>query len=311
MLIIEPIIAAVLILIGPLLILWTSAFLCVAGAASALHAHHARYEILNRRPLQGGVHATIGVLWVAAAVTALVIVGFDPYLGVFITIFGFWLAQRTLRQLTRNHQLKTAAIAAIFATLVIASPAPAMAQAAPPQISTSVNVVELVNFACPHCQAEAQYTPQIAAATRAQGGLFRIAPIGPQKGGLPAPAVFIYYATASVEHNDSEKTQAIAQALYDGYKAQADLANNHGVLSWLQTQIPRIPYRAIQQQLATNHPEKRFDKAAWLAIKTSASVLPTFIYLSVATGAVIGIDQWQGEAPDLTKRVLDHLEANR
>jgi thiol-disulfide isomerase/thioredoxin len=184
---------------------------------------------------------------------------------------------------------------------------PTMAEAVAPP----VNVVELVNFACPHCRAEAQYTPQISAATRAQGGVFRIAPIGPQKGRLPVPAVFIYYAAASTEHNDSEKTQAIAQALYDGYKAQADLANDHGVLSWLQTQIPTIPYAAIQQQLSTDHPEKRFDKAAWLAIKTSASALPTFVYLSVTTGTVIGIDQWQGKASDLTRRVLDHVGANR
>jgi hypothetical protein len=221
-----------------------------------------------------------------------------------VAAFGFWFARRTLRW------IEVTAITALFVAPMVAPAAPAMAQSAALQAGAPVNVVELVNFACLHCRAESQYVPQIAAAVRAQGGVFRIAPIGPQNRTLPAPTVLVYYAAASAEHNDPTKTHAIAQAFYDGYKAQADLTNDHAVLSWLQTQIPAIPYRDIRRQLATAHPERRFDKAAWLAIKTSASVLPAFIYISAATGSIVWIDQWQGKASDLTKRVLDHLGAN-
>lgn len=297
----------------PLLIALAAAFLFAAGVATCVHAQAAAAALRAKRARRGALHGLVAVLWPPAAACAILLTGFDAYLGALTYAIGIVWLLVAYRQPPRGGRAFPVLGLALFGLGFLwgVVPYPAQAATSPPGVApprgAATDVVELVDFSCPHCRAEAQYIPQIARRVAEEGGIFRIAPIGPQQDGVPAPAVSVYYALLTASRNSARAGIAAAGALYRGYQAQADLAGPQGVLSWLETQMGTIPQARILRLLDTQRPQRRFWKAVGLAKAVSASLLPVFIYLSVGTGAVLGADQWRGDAGSLAKRVFHRL----
>lgn len=291
----------------PLLIALTAAFLFAAGVATCAHAQAAAAALRAKRARRGALHGLVAVLWPPAAACAILFTGFDAYLGALTYAIGIVWLLVTYRQPPCGGRVFPVLGLALFGIGFLWGLALYPAQAAASTRGAAIDVVELVDFSCPHCRAEAQYIPQIARRVAEEGGIFRIAPIGPQQDGVPAPAVSVYYALLTASRNSTRTGIAAAEALYRGYQAQADLAGAQGVLSWLETQMGTIPQARILSLLDTQRPQRRFWKAAGLARRASVSLLPAFVYLSATTGKVLGADQWRGDAGLLARRALHRL----
>lgn len=173
-----------------------------------------------------------------------------------------------------------------------------------------INVVEFVDFSCPHCIATAQYTPDIVKAVESTGGIFRIAPVGPIISDEPSRAVLVYYALMSATKNNSKIGFDAAIALYSGYANGAALDADDAVISWLSMNMTeKNDWKIVKQYIPVAG--RRLEKSARLVSSFHVTDLPTFAVLNGMNSETIGVYRWAGSGEKITASVIDAIQKSQ
>ncbi|MHB1666137.1 thioredoxin domain-containing protein [Thiomonas sp.] len=150
-----------------------------------------------------------------------------------------------------------------------------------------VYLVELANFACPHCDHMHAYEPGIAQAVKATGGEFDFAPAPAEK--QSDSAAKIYYAARQQGPVIAAETESLlfeAMAV-DGLPVQNA---TQGIVflqqDWPKT-IPAPDYDKLARDTADAAVEAAANKAITLGADMGASRLPAFIFIQ--NGAPVGM----------------------
>ncbi len=106
-------------------------------------------------------------------------------------------------------------------------------------LASGLDVVEIVNFKCPHCRHFDAYVPNFSSMVRAQGGIYRMAPVEPALKGDPAISVRFWYALDDL--SGDKIADKAAKYLYLGYQKGATLNSVAGIYSWLQDYMTGLP----------------------------------------------------------------------
>lgn len=194
-------------------------------------------------------------------------------------------------------------VAALVAPAVQAGDNPHLAGVDNPLRVGAPVVVEIVNFACPHCRLESTYVPRVARAATAAGGRLEVAPLQPAPGNAPAASVLAYYAeiTAYPQYG----VQA-ADAFYAGYAQGAALSSAHSALAWLGLQ--GLPTAKAYGLVGRPQLTARWTKALRLAGMVHLATYPTFVVINQDTGAIQRVFRWRGRTGQLTGRVVRYLK---
>lgn len=202
------------------------------------------------------------------------------------------------------------AFLSIAASFVVALPASA-------STPSQVNVVELVDLRCPYCYAVSQQVGGFADDVTIAGGIFEVAPIGPEADGAAATTVRVTYAALATL--GQRVSQQIVQALMEGYQQKALLDSVAAIRSWLSLTLTDTPihWSPITARMSGNTPDIRFYKAALLANRAHVDHVPAFVFLSGATGQVLGVvdrhplsdDQNASSVDDVARRLMRRARA--
>lgn len=165
-------------------------------------------------------------------------------------------------------------------------------------------LVEMVDLSCSHCAAFAPTASRIAAQVRSEGGIFRVAPVGPIIG-TDAPTLPVLAVYWSEIHQSDAEAQAIANSFYAGYQNNAALSGPAGITSWLDTRGITWPHTAnLHSRSLTAH----FFRAVQMAGNAGVTDLPAVVFVNPKSGAVTHVESWSGSAPDLGNRIAAYLK---
>lgn len=106
-------------------------------------------------------------------------------------------------------------------------------------VAAPVDVVELVNFQCPHCRHFDRYVSGLSKDVAATGGVYRMAPVLPALTNDPAVSVRFWYALEDI--SGERVADKAAKYLYLGYQKGATLNSVSGVESWLSDYMTGLP----------------------------------------------------------------------
>lgn len=171
-----------------------------------------------------------------------------------------------------------------------------------------VNVVEFIDFTCPHCLKVSPNNDEIAALVKKTGGVFRVAPVGPVISGQPGRSIIVYYALLDVTHNNDVIARQAEYALFKGFANGAMLDSDDGVISWLSNYLGafKIDWAAVQKDIP--NAEHRFYKAYRMARANKVTSLPTFVVMNGMNGATDGVARWKGSAIEVVNHVEDLIQ---
>ncbi len=176
----------------------------------------------------------------------------------------------------------------LLLSLLLASPL-AWASPAPPA-PVPLDVVELVNFTCPHCRHMDAYVPGLRKRVLATGGLYRMAPVGPVLDKEPAISVRFWYALDDIA-GDAVADKA-ARYLYTGYTKGAALDSVAGIDAWLSNYMPGLPpisrLRKVTYSPLTKY---QWEKALALFHYLKSRKVPAFLVLDADVYALAGTVQ--------------------
>lgn len=182
---------------------------------------------------------------------------------------------------------------------LLAATASLRALAGEPQVS----VVELADLSCERCASFASSAQRIADVVRKEGGVFRVAPVGPTDQSPPTPKLAVL-VVHELNHRKSDETgQEAAGALYSGYAAGAELDTREGVASWLRMHGVDGADDLPANLMPANLP--RFGKALMLARESGAKNLPALVFVSRSDGRVVGEVEWTESGAKLETDALD------
>lgn len=180
---------------------------------------------------------------------------------------------------------------------------------ASPKPSRPPVVAEFVDLSCPHCRAFAPAADQLAEEIRQQGGVFRVAPIGPLAKGSdnrPASSVLaVYYARGK---GGDAAGQSVADALYEGYESQAMLTGRAGTVAWLSLMGVELP---DDGKFDVWESRRDFRRAARIAENNGVKALPALLVYNPITARVDAVVSWKGSASNLLARVRAAIQKTR
>lgn len=136
-------------------------------------------------------------------------------------------------------------------------------------LASGLDVVEIVNFQCPHCRHFEAYVPNFSGMVRAQGGIYRMAPIEPSVNGEPDVSVRFWYALDDL--SGDKVADKAAKYLYLGYQKGATLNSVAGIYSWLQDYMTGLP--SISELRKVTYGQKVLHQ--WTLALTYTKLFPT------------------------------------
>lgn len=160
------------------------------------------------------------------------------------------------------------------------------ALAASAQRTGPVDVVEVLNFACPHCRAAEAVDGSIKSAVEAQGGKFIWAPIPVLKSDS-GEAEIEYYAARDLS---PDFAQAFKASMYKGAQdMQIVLQTPMDIYTWTQQDMPNYTSLLSQMFQVSKDPKYRdsVGKALLLAQQSGVTLLPGYIF--VRDNTVVGM----------------------
>ncbi|MDI3258442.1 MAG: hypothetical protein QJR02_01965 [Sinobacteraceae bacterium] len=161
-------------------------------------------------------------------------------------------------------------------------------------------VVEIVDLTCSRCAGFASSVARIADVIRRDGGVFRVAPVGPVSGTMPKTPLLAVHA---LNHDAGDRAgQDAAAALYEGFQSGAMLDSREGLLSWLRLRGVTAA-DALPMDLMPDNAD-RFARAVALARSAGISELPALVFVRRDDGSLAGAFEWQGSAAKLEEAVL-------
>ncbi len=160
-----------------------------------------------------------------------------------------------------------------------------------------VYLVELANFACPHCRHMEDYIPQIEKAVNSTGGVFDFAPVAADKQ-TNAPAQ-VYFAAREQGSSIADETRKLLfEAMgTDGMPIEDP---SQGIVflqqDWPAT-VPGPNYTQMIQAVSTKPVKQAVAKALEMGDEMGVSRLPAFIF--VRDGQPVGLLARGGRYPHM------------
>ena len=148
-----------------------------------------------------------------------------------------------------------------------------------PAVAKPVYLVELANFACPHCNHMESFVPKISAAVGATGGEFDFAPVRAK--GQTDAAALVYFAARKQGLGAARITRTLLfEAMYnDGEPIQSV---TQGVVfleqDWPKSE-PMPNFSEMTAATSTNPVQRSALKAMQLGLSLGVSKLPAFVFI--------------------------------
>lgn len=142
-----------------------------------------------------------------------------------------------------------------------------------------VYLVELANFACPHCAHMEALDPAIAKAVKRTGGIFDFAPV-PAKSQTIAPEEIYFAARMQGPAVAQETRELLFEAMHDDGEPIQSITQG---LVFLQQDWPQkgpvVNYQAIATEAESKPVLRAVDKAQMLGLQEGVSRLPAFVFV--------------------------------
>lgn len=172
-----------------------------------------------------------------------------------------------------------------------------------------VYLVELANFACPHCAHMEALDPAITKAVAQTGGIFDFAPV-PAEGQTTAPEKIYFAARLQGPAVAKETRNLLFEAMHqDGEPVQSV---TQGIVFLQQdwpAHGPHIDYQTLTVQAESPPVLRSVEKAQMLGLQEGISRLPAFIFIQKgAPVAVIGRGPQYPSTPQIQTAVLAKIQ---